>query len=75
MNIKEFTFEEGQRRSDLVRKLKQNEISLSEIRELRDLLEREKHMVSQQGNCLPVFAVTFLISYVDEYIESKIIAY
>jgi hypothetical protein len=65
------TSEEEQRRSDLVRKLKQGEISLVEAHELRNLLEREKQMISQQGNCLPLFAVTFLISHVDEYIESK----
>jgi hypothetical protein len=63
--------EEEQRRSDLVHKLKQGEITLAEARELRDLLEREKHMISQLGNCLATLAVSFLISYVDEYLESK----
>jgi uncharacterized membrane protein len=38
--------------------------------ELRDLLEREKHMIAQQGNCLAFLAVTFLISYVDDYLEA-----
>jgi hypothetical protein len=71
MDTIDLTFEEKQRRSDLVRKLKQGEISFAEAHELRNLLEREKQMVSQKGNCLPFFAVTFLISYVDEYIESK----
>jgi uncharacterized membrane protein len=37
----------------------------------RNLLEREKHVIAQQGNCLAFLAVTFLISYVDEYLESK----
>jgi hypothetical protein len=37
MNIKEFTFEEGQRRSDLLHKLKQSEINLAEANELRGL--------------------------------------
>jgi hypothetical protein len=64
-------FEEEQRRSDLVHKLKQGEISLAEAHELRDLLEREKRIISQLGNCLAILAVTFLISYVDEYLESK----
>jgi hypothetical protein len=64
-------FEEEQRRSDLVHKLKQGEISLAEAHELRDLLEREKHMISQLGSCLAILAITFLISYVEEYIESK----
>jgi hypothetical protein len=65
------TIEEEQRRSHLVHKLKQGEISLTEAHELRDLLEQEKHVISQLRNCLPFFAVTFLISYVDDYIESK----
>jgi hypothetical protein len=28
-------------------------------------------MIAQQGNCLALLAVTFLISYVDEYLEAK----
>ena len=71
MNAIELTIEEEQRRSDLVHKLKQGEITLAEAHELRDLLEREKHRISQLGNCLAIIAVTFLISYVDEYLESK----
>lgn len=64
----ELTFEEqGQRRSELVHKLKQGEITLAEAQELRALLEREKHMIAQQGNCLASLAVTFLIRYIDEY--------
>jgi hypothetical protein len=72
MNVKELTIEERQRRRDLVHNLKQGEmISLAEAHELRNLLEREKQMLSQQGNCLPFFAATFLIGYVDEYLQSK----
>jgi hypothetical protein len=67
----ELTSDEEQRRSDLVHKLKQGEITLAEAHELRYLLEREKHRISQLGNCLAILAVTFLISYVDEYLESK----
>jgi hypothetical protein len=67
----ELTSKEEQKRSELVRKLKQGEITIAEAHELRDLLEREKHMISQLGNCLAILAVTFLISYVEEYIESK----
>jgi hypothetical protein len=67
----ELTSDEEQRRSDLVHKLKQGEITLAEAQELRYLLEREKHRISQLGNCLAILAVTFLISYVDEYLESK----
>ena len=71
MNTASLNVEEEQRRSDLVQRLKQGTISLTEARELRDLLEREKHMIAQQGNCLAFLAVTFLISYVDEYLEAK----
>jgi hypothetical protein len=63
--------EEEQRRSDLAQRLKQGTISLTEAQELRTLLEREKHMIAQQGNCLAFLAVTFLISYIDEYLEAK----
>jgi hypothetical protein len=65
MDTIDLTFEEKQRRSDLVRKLKQGEISFAKAHEIR------KQMVSQKGNYLPFFVVTFLISYVHEYIESK----
>jgi hypothetical protein len=65
------TFEYAQRRSDLVHKLKQSQISLDESRELRTLLEREKTAISQQGNCLAFLAVTFIIGYLEEYLEAN----
>ena len=71
MNTVPLNVEEEQRRSDLVQRLKQGTISLTEAQELRDLLEREKHVIAQQRNCLASLAVTFLISYVDEYLEAK----
>ena len=71
MNTIPLNIEEEQRRSDLAQRLKQGTISLTEAQELRTLLEREKHMIAQQGNCLAFLAVTFLISYVDEYLEAK----
>jgi hypothetical protein len=64
-------FGEEQRRIVLIHKLTQGSISLTEAHELRALLERERHMITQQGNCLAFFAVRFLIDYVDEYLESK----
>jgi len=67
----ELTSEEEQRRTTLVHKLTQGSISLTEAKELRTLLEKERHMLTQQGNCLAFFAVRFLIDYVDEYLESK----
>ena len=51
--------------------LKQGIISPTEAQELRNLLEREKHVIDQQGNCLAFLAVTFLISHVYEYLEAK----
>lgn len=53
--------EEELRRSDLIHKLKQGKMTLTEAHKLRDLLEREKHTISQLGNCLAIIAVTFLI--------------
>jgi hypothetical protein len=67
----ELTIEDEQRRSDLVQQLVQGTISLTEAQELRTLLKRERHMITQQGNCLAFFAVRFLIDYVEEYLESK----
>jgi hypothetical protein len=67
----ELTFEEEQRRSALVHKLIQGSIGLTEAHELRTLLEKERHMLTQQGNCLAFFAARFLIDYVDEYLQSK----
>jgi hypothetical protein len=67
----ELTIEDEQRRSDLVHKLKRDEISFEETEGLRALLKREKILIARKGNCLLFFAVTLLIGYVDEYIESK----
>jgi uncharacterized membrane protein len=58
-------------KSNLAQRLKQGTISLTEAQELRNFLEREKHIIAQQGNCLAFLAVIFLISYVDEYLEAK----
>ena len=71
MNTIPLNVEEEQRRSDLAQRLKQGAISLTEAQELRNLLEREKHVIAQQGNCLAFLAVIFLISYIDEYLEAK----
>jgi hypothetical protein len=67
----ELTIEEEQTRTALVHKLTQGTISLTEAQELRTLLERERHRLTQQGNCLAFFAVRFLIDYEDEYLQSK----
>ena len=71
MNAIELTVEEELKRSNLAQKLKKGEITIAEVHELRNLLQKEKQIISRQGNCLAILAVTFLISYVDEYLESK----
>jgi hypothetical protein len=71
MNTINLTSEEEQRRTALVHKLTQGTISLAEAHELRTLLEKERHMLTQQGNCLAFFAARFLTDYVDEYLQSK----
>jgi shikimate kinase len=64
----ELTFEEKQSRSDLIHKLNQSKIRAREAKELRTLLNREKQIISLQGNCLAFLAVTFLIGYVEDYL-------
>jgi hypothetical protein len=65
------SFEEEQRRTVLVHKLIQGTISLAEVQQLGAVLEKERHMLTQQGNCLAFFAARFLIDYVDENIHSE----
>jgi hypothetical protein len=67
----DLSHEEEQRRTALVQKLTQGSINLTEAQELRTILEKERHMLTQQGNCLAFFAARFLIDYVDEYLQSK----
>lgn len=71
MDAMNLTIEDELKRTDLAQKLKKGEITIAEAHELRNLLEKEKRIISRQGNCLAILAVTFLISYVDEYLESK----
>ena len=71
MDTIELTSGEEQRRTLLVHKLTQGAISLTEAQELRALLDKERHMLTQQGNCLAFFAARFLTDYVDEYLESQ----
>ena len=51
MDTAELTFGK-ERRTALVYKLTQGTISLAEANEQRTLLERERHMLTRQGNCL-----------------------
>lgn len=63
MSTVPLTLEEKQRRSDLVRRLgkKEDMINPTEAQELLILLEREKHEISQDRNCLAFIAITFLL--------------
>lgn len=72
MSTVPLTFEEKQRRSDLIRRLnkKEDSINPTEAQELRNLLEREKLEISQDRNCLAFIAITFLIGSVDAYLEA-----
>jgi hypothetical protein len=48
----DLSHEEEQRRTVLIHKLTQGTISLTEAQRLRTLLERERHTLTLQGNCL-----------------------
>lgn len=71
MDAIELTNVEEQRRTALIHKLTQGTISLTGAQELRTLLERERHLLTQQGNSLAFFAARFLMDYVDEYLQTK----
>jgi hypothetical protein len=65
------TSEEIQRRRVLISKLKEEIINHNEAQELISLLEKEKHKaIEEQSNCMLVFAILSLISYVNEYLSS-----
>ena len=60
--------EEIQRRRDLISKLKEEKISHAEAEELVSLLDKEKNIALEEGgDCMLVFAILSLISYVNEY--------
>lgn len=63
--------EEIRRRRALISKLKEETVSQEEIQELVSLLEKEKRIAFEEGgDCMLVFAILSLISYVNEYSES-----
>ena len=70
MDAVNLTIKEQERRTALILRLTNGTISLTEAHDLRALLERERHVITRQGNCLAFF-VRFLMDYVDEYLESK----
>jgi hypothetical protein len=60
--------EEIQRRRALISKLKEETMSHEEALELICLLEKEKRIIlEEEGDCMLVFAILSLISYVNEY--------
>jgi hypothetical protein len=65
------TSEEIERRRALISKLKEETINQHEAQELISLLEKEKCIALQeQSDCMLVFAILSLISYVNEYLSS-----
>lgn len=60
-----------QRRRALISKLKEETMSYEEALELICLLEKEKSLIlEEEGDCMIVFAILSLISYVNEYSDS-----
>jgi hypothetical protein len=63
--------EEIQRRRDLISKLKEETLNPDEAKELVSLLDKEKGIALEKGgDCMLVFAILSLISYVNEYSDS-----
>jgi hypothetical protein len=63
--------EEIQRRRDLISKLKEETLNPDEAKELVSLLDKEKGIALEEGgDCMLVFAILSLISYVNEYSDS-----
>jgi hypothetical protein len=55
----------------LISKLKEETISREEAQELIYIyLEKEKRIILDEGDCMLVFAILSLISYVNEYSDS-----
>lgn len=63
--------EEIQIRRALISKLKEEILSHDEAEELVTLLDKEKSIALEEGgDCMLVFAILSLISYVNEYSDS-----
>ena len=59
------------KRRALISKLKEETVSQEETLELVSLLEKERRIAFEEGgDCMLVFAILSLISYIDEYSES-----
>jgi len=60
--------EEIHRRRALISKLKEETLNHDEAEELVTLLDKEKSIaLEEEGDCMLVFAILSLISYVNEY--------
>jgi hypothetical protein len=59
------------KRRALISKLKEETVSKEETLELVSLLEKERRIAFEEGgDCMLVFAILSLISYINEYSES-----
>ena len=59
------------RRRALISKLKEETVSQEETLDLVSLLEKERRIAFEEGgDCMLVYAILTLISYINEYAES-----
>ena len=70
------TSKEIERKRLLVSKFKEDAINHIEIQELIAILEKEKHIAEEEkeeerGDGMLVFAISFLISHLSEYLKSQ----
>ena len=62
---------EIKRRRALISKLKEETVSQEETLDLVSLLEKERRIAFEEGgDCMLVYAILSLISYINEYAES-----
>jgi hypothetical protein len=68
------TPKEIERKRMLVTKFKGDAINCIEIKELINILEKEKHIAEEEeegGNGMMIFAISSLISHLSEYLTSR----
>jgi hypothetical protein len=68
------TPKEIERKRMLVSKFKEDVINCIEIKELINILEKEKHIAEEEeevGNGMMIFAISSLISHLSEYLKGQ----